>query len=116
MCGDWGHSDALRNLLHVDLYDNFGLCHDVSGKHNACHAYIRHTPKERMMIASPFASEIFLRFGISSVSCKMVGRRDPYAQVRAIFDALSKHMNVDEIAKLRGKRYFTLKHALDNKL
>lgn len=108
--------DALRNLLHVDLYDNYGLCHDVHGKHNSCHAYVRHTSKERMMIASPFASEIFLRFGISSVSCKIVGRRDPYAQVRSIFDALSKHMNIDEIAKMRGKRYYTLKYALDNRV
>ena len=68
------------------------------------------------MIASPFASEILLRFGISSVSCKMVGRRDPYAQVRSLFNALSKHMNIDEIAKMRGKRYFTLKYALENKV
>ena len=100
----------------MDLYDNYGLCHDVHGKHNACHAYIRHTSKERLMVASPYASEILLRFGISSVSCKLVGRRDPYAQVRSIFNALSKHMNIDEIAKMRGKRYYSLQYALDNRV
>lgn len=24
--------DGLRNLLHIDLYDNYGLAHDVHGK------------------------------------------------------------------------------------
>lgn len=107
---------AQRNLLHVDLYENFGLAHDVHGKHNSCHAYIRATPRSRKMVASPFASAILQRFGIGSASVKLVGRRDPYAMVRAIFDALSRHQNIDEYAKARGKRYLTQKWAHDNGL
>lgn len=106
--------DALKNIVHVDLYDNFGLAHDVYGKHNACHAYIRRTPRSRMMVASSFATEVLTRFGISSVSCKLVGRRDPYAMIKAIFNAVAKHQNIDEIAKARGKSYLTLKWTMDN--
>lgn len=107
---------ALRNLVHIDLYENYGLAHDLHGKHNSCHAYIRATPRSRMTVASNFASSILLRFGIGSASVKLVGRRDPYSMVQAMFNALAKHQNIDEFAKARGKRYLTLKWAQDNGL
>lgn len=107
-------SAALRNLVHIDLYENFGLAHDLHGYHNSCHAYIRATPQSRVMVASSFAEEILLRMGISSASCKLVGRRDPYAMVMAIFKGLAQHENIDEFAKDRGKRYITLKWAYEN--
>lgn len=107
---------ALRNLTHIDLFDNYGLAHDVHGKHNSCHAYIKATPRSRMMVASPFASAILTRFGISSASVKIVGRRDPYAQVRAVFNAIGKHENIDEFARDRGQRYLDLRWVYDSKV
>lgn len=106
--------DALRNLTHIDLFDNFGLAHDLYGKHNACHAYIRATPLGRQMVGSEFAISILNCFGVSSASVKLEGRRHPYAMVRAIFNAMEKHVNIDELAKARGKRYLTLRWAHDN--
>jgi small subunit ribosomal protein S5 len=106
--------DALRQLIHVDLYDNSGLAHDLHGKHNGCHAYIRATPTTREMVGSSFSTSILQRFGVSSASVKVLGRRNPYAQVRAIFDALEGHENIDEYARDRGKRYITLRWAQDN--
>jgi len=108
-----GFRDALRNLTHIDLFDKFGIAHDLHGKHNSCHAYIRSTPRSRMIVGSPFAVEVLTRIGISSCSCKLVGRRDPYAMVRAIFNALEKHENIDEFAKDRGQRYLELRWAYD---
>lgn len=105
--------DALRHLIHVDLYDNFGLARDLHGKHNSCHAYIRATSAERLFVGSDLAEEILACFGISSASVKLVGRRTPYSQTRAIIDALSRHQNIDEYAKMTGKRYLTLKWARD---
>lgn len=99
----------MRNLTHVDLYDNFGLAHDLVGKHNSCLAYIKSTPQTRAMIASDFSEQILHLFGIGSASIKLVGRRDPYAKVLAIFDAMKKHQNIDEYAKARGKRYLSEK-------
>jgi small subunit ribosomal protein S5 len=106
--------DALRNLTFIDLYDKSGFAHDLHGKHNSCHAYIKATRRSRMMVASPFATAILNRFGVGSASCKLIGRRDPYAMVRAIFNAVAKHENIDEYAKDRGKRYLTLKWMHDN--
>lgn len=106
----------MRNLTHIDLYENFGLAHDLHGKHNSCHAYIRATPRSREMIASPFATDILLRFGIGSASVKLAGRRDPYAMVRAIFNALQKHENIDEYAKARGMRYKVVERARKNNI
>lgn len=100
----------------MDLYDNFGLCHDVKSKANGCYCYIRATPRSRMMVASPLASGILMRLGISTASVKLIGNRNPYSQVRAIFDALAKHENIDEIAKARGKRYMTLRWLYENAL
>ena len=107
---------ALRNLTHIDLFDNYGLAHDLHGKHNSCHAYIKATPRSRIMVASPFAQAILTRFGISSASVKIVGRRDPYAQVRAVFNAVAKHENVDEFARDRGQRYLDLRWAYDKSI
>ena len=105
---------ALRNLVHIDLYDNYGLAHDLHGKHNSCQCYIRATPRGRDIVSSTFAEEVLVRFGIGSASCKLVGRRDPYAQINAIFDAIRKHENIDETAKERGVRYLTLRWAFEN--
>eukprot|EP01041_Mallomonas_annulata_P002521 gene2521-4903_t len=108
--------DALRNLTFIDLYDNYGLAHNLHGKHNSCHAYIIATPRERVMVGSPFAAAILNRMGIGSASVKLIGRRDPYAMVKAIFNALEKHQNLDEYAKARGMRYLTLRWARDNNI
>jgi ribosomal protein S5 len=106
----------LNNLIFLDLYENAALAHDLVGKENNCWVYIRATPKERSMVASPLASAIFQSMGIVSCSCKIVGRRQPYAMIRAIFKALGKHKNLDEIAKERGSRYLTLKWMYDHGL
>ena len=68
------------------------------------------------MVASPFATAVLTRFGIGSASVKLIGRRDPYAMVRAMFNALKQHENIDEFAKDRGKRYLTLKWLYDNNM
>lgn len=100
----------------IDLYDNFGLAHDLHGRHNSCHAYIRATPRSRAIVGSPFATAVLTRFGVGSASVKLVGRRDPYAMVRALFNAIKQHENVDEFAKDRGKRYLSLRWAYDQNL
>lgn len=116
ICYSWPCRDALRNLTFIDLYEQSGFAHDLHGRHNSCQAYIRATDRSRMMVASPFASAVLERFGVGSASVKLIGRRDPYAMVRAIFDAVRKHENIDEFAKDRGKRYLDLKWLHDNNI
>ncbi len=106
----------MRNIFFIDLYDNAGLAHDLYGRHNDCHCYVRATPVGRPFVGSTLVMEIFNRFGIASASVKLAGRRDPYAVCRAITYALKKHKNLDEMARERGKRYLTLKWVYDNKV
>ncbi len=110
------YRDALKNLIYVDLYEGVDLAHDLKAKFNGCYVYIRATPKERRYVANPYIQEILKNFGILSASIKVVGRRNPYAVVRALFRALEKHRNLDETAKLRGKRYLELKEIHDNRI
>lgn len=107
---------SLKNLTHIDLYENKALAHDCYGKHNSCIAKIVATAPSRMVIASPFADAILTSFGIGSASVKLLGRRNPYSMVHAMFNALGKHENIDEFAKRRGKRYLTLKWLKDQNL
>jgi ribosomal protein S5 len=107
---------AQRNLIHIDLYDNFGLAHDCFGKYNGCYVYITATPASREIVGSYMAREILHRMGIGSCSVKIIGNRNPYAVVNAITKALSQHKNIDELAKMRGKRYLTLRWAHDHSM
>jgi len=71
---------------------------------------------ERVFVGSPFAEAVLSRFGIASASCRIVGNRNPYSVVRAMFKAIEHHENIDEIARDRGQRYLTLRWALKNKI
>ena len=68
------------------------------------------------MVANPLMREMLNAFGVVSCSVKVVGRRQPYAMVRAFFKALVAHRNLDDIAKERGARYLTLKWMHDRGL
>ena len=103
--------NSLRRLVHIDLYDNFGFAHDLYGRHNACHVYIRATPGSREMVGGGVAMEVLNRMGVSSASVKIIGNRNPYSVINALFKAIKKHENLDETARDRGKRYLSLKWA-----
>lgn len=40
--------------------------------------------------------------------CKIVGQRNKYSMIYAVFNALAKHRGLETIAKARGKRILTL--------
>lgn len=42
------------------------------------------------------------------VQCKMIGRRNKYSMIYAMFDALAKHRGIESIARGRGKRILSL--------
>ena len=108
------YRNSLRNLTHIDLYDNGALAVDLTGRYNGCFVYIRATNINRAFVGSPFAEAVLSRFGISSASVRIVGNRNPYSVVRAMFKAIEHHENIDEIARDRGQRYLTLRWALKN--
>jgi ribosomal protein S5 len=68
------------------------------------------------MVACPVAETVLTMFGISSASVKIVGKRNPYSMVRAVFNAIQEHENIDETAKKRGLRYLSIKWAYQNRV
>lgn len=47
-----------------------------------------------------------------SVQCKMIGRRNKYSMIYAMFDALAKHRGIESIARGRGKRILSLQREM----
>lgn len=102
---------AKRNLIHVDLYRNRCITTPLYGKHNNCRIYIqaghpgKHHKEGRMI------NDILRVFGVESGEARSVGRRNPYSVVRAVFDAMSKHVGVEEVARKRGRRLISVSKA-----
>jgi ribosomal protein S5 len=106
--------DAIRHVQHLDLHDNGALAHDLEGKHNDIKVQIRSKPKGGRMTAPPLVRLILQSMGVGSASANTIGRQNPYAVVRATFNALNKHTDLVEYSKATGKRYVTLKWLYDN--
>ncbi len=124
-CGGWGigkgasleeaktraYRAAKKNLIHVDLYRNRCISTALYGKHNNCRIYIqaghplKHHKEGRMI------NDILRVFGVESGEARSVGRRNPYSVVRAVFDAMSKHVGVEEVARKRGRRLISVSKA-----
>jgi ribosomal protein S5 len=66
------------------------------------------------MTAPPLVRLILQSMGVGSASANTIGRQNPYAVVRATFNALNKHTDLVEYSKATGKRYVTLKWLYDN--
>ncbi|CAM9563093.1 unnamed protein product [Discosporangium mesarthrocarpum] len=98
----------LRNLIYVDRYKQTSLVHDVVGKHNSCKAYIWARPPGYGMRASGIVRDILYNIGITDAGAKLVGNRNRYSMVRAIFNALSQHEGIQTTAMKRGKRILSL--------
>ena len=56
-------------------------------------------------------NDILRVFGVESGEARSVGRRNPYSVVRAVFDAMSKHVGVEEVARKRGRRLISVSKA-----
>ncbi|CAM9433504.1 unnamed protein product [Choristocarpus tenellus] len=92
----------LTNLVLVDRYKQCALAHDVVGKHNGCKAYLWARPPGYGMRASGIVREILYNMGITDAGAKIIGNRNPYSMVNAVFNALSKHEGIETTALKRG--------------
>lgn len=59
----------------------------------------------RPMVHSPPNPPLF-------VQCKIIGRRNKYSMIYAMFDALAKHRGIESIARGRGKRILSLQREM----
>ncbi|CAM9507386.1 unnamed protein product [Scytosiphon promiscuus] len=98
----------LPNLVYVERYKQASLCQDLVGKHNGSKVYIWSRPPGSGMRAGKLSREILYNMGITDGACKMIGRRNKYSMIYAMFDALAKHRGIESIARGRGKRILSL--------
>lgn len=97
-----------RNLVYVQRYKQACLYMDVLGKHNGCKTYVWARQPGYGMRASPLLRSILYNMGITDAGCKVVGNRNRYSMVYALFKGLAKHRGLEETAQTRGKRILTL--------
>ncbi|CAM9366518.1 unnamed protein product [Hapterophycus canaliculatus] len=98
----------LPNLVYVERYKQASLCQDLVGKHNGSKVIIWSRPPGSGMRAGKLSREILYNMGITDGACKMIGRRNKYSMIYAMFDALAKHRGIESIARGRGKRILSL--------
>ena len=100
-----------KNLIHVDLYRNRCITTPLYGKHNSCRVIIQAGDPRVPSMEGRMITDILRVFGVECGEARSVGRRNPYSVVRAVFNAMSQHEGVEEIARKRGRRLITLSKA-----
>ena len=106
-----------KDLVVIDVAPWGSLYHDLQGKCNNTRVMIRAVPAHKWYAtAGKLMKSIMECAGISTYSCKILGRRNPFSIVNAAFDALGKHQTPKEIAYKRGRKLVDKAnpHLLDN--
>ncbi|CAM9795933.1 unnamed protein product [Chrysoparadoxa australica] len=105
---------AKRNLFYIERYKSCALNQDLFGRHNNCTVHFWKRPIGRGLAGSALMMDICEMAGIQHASVRVRGRRNPYAMVRAAFNALRSHQSLQDIAMARGVRILTLMRTIKN--
>ena len=100
--------NAKKDLHYAERYMGSGILHDITGKHNGCRVNIVRRPPGSGMKAGRITETILQSFGITDVSAKAIGRRNPFSVVYATFNAIYTLRGIQDVAMSRGKRILSL--------
>ena len=106
--------EAMREVVVLSLAPWGGLYHDVMGKCNNTKVLFKsgrprpNAPHGRLLRAGPVVQAVCDCFGISTGTTKVIGRRNPYTVVQAVFRGLGKHRSPEELAEEAGRRVLNL--------
>lgn len=92
---------GIKKMIHVKLFQNRTIHHDVKGKFCQSLVYIRKAKPGTGIVAGGAARYVFEALGIKDVVCKVLGD-NPINNVRAILKALSSVKTPKEISMIRG--------------
>jgi len=94
-----------KDLVFVDVAPWGGLYHDVEGHCNNTKVVIKAIDSNKWYATAGRLMRCIMECtGITSYSCVIIGRRNPFSIVNAAFDALGQHKTPKEIAKKRGRK------------
>jgi small subunit ribosomal protein S5 len=93
-----------KNCIYVPRFEGRTIPYVVIGKHN--NTRVKLVPKLRgaTMVASPLMGTILDMAGMRDISAKVLGNRNIFSQIYAVFDALSKVPSIPEHTRARGHK------------
>lgn len=99
-----GTEQAKNRMVRIPLREGRTLHHDVEGRHGAGRVVLRMAEPGTGIIAGGPLRAVFEALGVRDVVAKSIGSNNPFAMVRATFDALKKQDSPQNVAARRGKR------------
>ncbi|OMH84400.1 putative 37S ribosomal protein S5, mitochondrial [Zancudomyces culisetae] len=101
---------AIRNMQYFPRYDDRTIYHDVYHKFKACKLYFWARKPGFGCRTNPVIHEISKCIGISDMSSKCRGSRNPLNVVKGTFEALSKQKLPENISRARGLKLVDVNH------
>ncbi len=96
--------NAERDMIALDRFDRRTIYHALHGKHNGSQCIIRPLKRGTGLMTGDLLNMVCDCFGITDISGKMIGNRNVYSQIQAIFKAFIKHRSYEDMAWARGRR------------
>jgi len=94
--------DARKNLIYLELCQGKTLWEPLCGKWNNTKVIMKPAAAGRFT-CSDWVLAVADCFGITQISSKIFGRKNPYIVIKAIFDAFQQFRTLEDMALVRGK-------------
>ncbi|KAJ3194053.1 hypothetical protein HK101_003611 [Irineochytrium annulatum] len=95
---------AIKNMMPIERFEHRTILSDLKYKYHCVDLTLRAAPPGHGIVASPHIHEICRCVGISDLTSKIRGSRNPMNVVKAFFEALRKQRTPVEIARSRGRK------------
>lgn len=97
-----GREDAKKNMVKVNRKGT-SIPHQTLGRFGAGKMLMIPAPEGTGIIAGGPARSVFELAGISDIRTKSIGSNNPHNMVKATIEGLKSLLDVNEVAKKRGK-------------
>jgi len=97
--------DARKNLIYLDLCQGKTLWEPLCGTWNNTKVIMKPAGPGRFT-CSDWVHAVADCFGITQISSKIFGRKNPYIVIKAIFDGFQHFRTLEDMSLLRGKRMY----------
>jgi ribosomal protein S5 len=95
---------AIKSMTYIDRYDGRTVHHDIEHKFKSTYIELRPRPPGFGNRSNPYIHEVCYCIGISDLSGKVRGSRNPINVVKGTFEALLRQKSADDIARSRGRK------------
>ncbi|CAM8909646.1 unnamed protein product [Rhodiola kirilowii] len=97
------HEKCFQNLHTVELYKDHTIPHAVVAEYKKTKIYLWPRPTDRGMAAGRHVHPILKLTGLKNVHSKIIGSRNPFNQVKAVFKALNAMETPNDMQEKLGR-------------